>query len=143
MARIDGLDRLNRNLRRISPSKGAVERIVRKWSEYVRGEAVDRAPAVTGALQQSIRTDTAWERDTCIGIIYTNLEYAPYVEFGTGRRGAASPVIAPPGMHLAYSDYWEGQAAQPYLYPSLHNNKARILRGMRDDFKSITRGGTV
>ena len=48
----------------------------------VRNDAVKQAPHKTGALQRSI--DFQVEEDGTEGIVYSNLEYAPYVELGTG-----------------------------------------------------------
>lgn len=140
MARIEGMNQLHMDLRNMAVSRSETERIVRKWAEYVRGEATERAPVDTGALRQSIHTDTEWDGDTCTGIIYTNLEYAIYVEFGVGRRGAASLRNVPSGMTIQHSPDIEGQRAQPYLYPALHNNEERIMRGMREDFAASMRG---
>lgn len=44
----------------------------------------------TGELRNSIRTDTEVDGSQAISYCYTNVEHAPYVEFGTGPIGAAS-----------------------------------------------------
>ena len=46
----------------------------------VESEAKNKVPVDTGALRRSINTKIY---DT-YGVVGTNLEYAPYVEFGTG-----------------------------------------------------------
>ena len=67
----------------------------------VEGQAKASAPTDTGLLRQSITKDVKPENAT----IGTNVEYAPYVEFGTRR-----------------------QKAQPYLLPSLIKNVKRIIK---------------
>lgn len=48
----------------------------------VRNDAVKNAPHKTGALQRSI--DFQVSPDGTEGVVYSNLDYAPYVEVGTG-----------------------------------------------------------
>lgn len=40
----------------------------------------------------------------------------PYVEFGTGQRGAESNIERP--QEVNYSAEWLGQKAQPYMSPA-------------------------
>lgn len=56
-----------------------------------------------GELRQSIYTATEYEGDVCRGICYTNKEYAPYVEFGTGPTGQKSHEGISPNVAIAYS----------------------------------------
>jgi len=49
--------------------------------------------------------------------------YAGYVEFGTGRRGAASPGAGP----FPYRQSWPGMAAQPYCRPALDIGRSQVL----------------
>lgn len=48
----------------------------------VRNAAIQNAPQDTGALRRSIDFEVA--DDGTEGVIFSNLEYAPYVECGTG-----------------------------------------------------------
>ena len=48
--------------------------------------------------------------------------HAAYVEFGTGRRGAASGGVSP--VRGGYDPDWPGMSAQPYLYPMAERMKA-------------------
>ena len=70
-------------------------------------------PVDTGRLRSSIRPRFSLldlEAD-----VYTDVSYAPYVEFGTGQRGAES---APPDSPGGYDPTWPGQYAQPFLWPA-------------------------
>lgn len=69
------------------------------------GYAKAECPVDTGNLRNSI-THAVEGNDAYIG---TNVEYAVYVEMGTGRRGGWSQDIA-------------GQAAQPYIRPAIENH---------------------
>lgn len=50
----------------------------------IEAEAKSRCPANTGTLRASITSDVSTNGGTVIGIVGTNLEYAPYVHEGTG-----------------------------------------------------------
>jgi len=140
MSRIEGMKDLRESMDKISDVD--LTNIMKKWTEYVRGEAVDLCPVSPlpggGQLRQSIMTDVTGHGSSIEGIVYTNKEYAPYVEFGTGRRGAASTDVAP-GINLEYSQDINGQAAQPFMYPALNNNQTRILRGITQDLQKAMR----
>lgn len=92
----------------------------------------------TGRLRNSITEGISYEGDDIIEDIGTNLEYATYVEFGTGPVGEASAKMLPEGVTLQYrSDGWvysdgerfyytEGQPADPFLYPAFKQNQNNV-----------------
>ena len=53
------------------------------------------APVDTGHLRNSIKTKSQTTQDGAEAQVFTNLEYAPYVEFGTGQRGSESNIDRP------------------------------------------------
>lgn len=108
------------------------------------GDAKNLCPVDTGQLRGSITPKVERDEDGVTGTFGTNVEYAPYVEFGTGQRGeaSASPPKAP--VDLAYRHDWSGQPALPFLYPAFTQNKKKLrdaviakvaeaLRGLGDD----------
>ena len=135
MSKIEGLSDLLRSFDSIEDADVALQKSVKKWTEYVRGEAVDLCPVDSGELQQSIRATTTGRGEKVQGVVYTDKEYAPYVEFGTGKRGEASQADISPDVQVSYSHLINGQAAQPFLYPALNNNVNRIMKGIRDDLQ--------
>lgn len=84
----------------------------------------------TGALQRSIASDVKENGGEVEGVIYTPLEYAPYVEFGTGlfaEKGGRTT----PWRYQDDKGEWHttsGQKPQPFMRPALNDNKAAILR---------------
>lgn len=80
-------------------------------------------PVDTGNLRTTIKGKTNRTGDSVIGTVGTTCEYAPYVEFGTGRRGGYP---YPTSVPLAYSGKVAGQAAQPFLGRSLNGNKDTV-----------------
>lgn len=53
------------------------------------------APVDTGHLRNSIKTKSETTQEGAEAQVYTNTEYAPYVEFGTGQRGKESNIDKP------------------------------------------------
>ena len=82
----------------------------------VEGDAVLHAAVDTGNLRSSITHQLMSDEEARVG---TNVEYAPYVEYGTHKMDA-----------------------QPYLRPALDNNEARIRELIFDVIrKAVDRGG--
>ena len=61
---------------------GMLAKAMTEACAIVRNDAIKNAPHKTGELQRSIEFEVS--EDGTEGIIYSNLEYAPYVEVGTG-----------------------------------------------------------
>ena len=72
----------------------------------VQGAAIALSPVKTGNLRGSISFKVESEDEARVG---TNVEYAPYVEYGTKKM-----------------------SAQPYLRPALANNKSAIEKMIAD-----------
>lgn len=53
------------------------------------------APVQTGQLRNSIKTKSQATQEGAEAQVFTNTEYAPYVEFGTGQRGSESNIDRP------------------------------------------------
>ena len=86
-----GLDDFYKTLDTLKENADKVaEQAVLTGAEKIRKQAVLLAPVDTGELRQSIKTMSQKDGKTVKGIVYTNKEYAPYVEFGTGPTGEAS-----------------------------------------------------
>ena len=128
-------------------SQMQLDRIMRKQAEVVRAAAVYLVQVKTGELRGSIHTAVKHERNGTQGVVYTNKEYAPYVEFGTGPVGQVNHGGISPHVRVSYRQdpwvyydkrnerfvYTKGQPAQPYMYPALKNNEKNIVRGFRED----------
>ncbi|MCG6796351.1 HK97 gp10 family phage protein [Geobacillus sp. YHL] len=81
------------------------EQTIKQIAVFVEAEAKLRAPVDTGRLRNSITHQTENSETQSKAYIGTNVEYAPYVEFGV-----ASKNIRP----------------QPYLRPAIDENQDRI-----------------
>lgn len=67
---------------------------------------------VTGRLRSSIKA--IWDREKFAALVGTNVEYGPYVEFGTAK-----------------------QNAKPFLYPAYFAGIGRLSRNLQNILKDV------
>lgn len=103
--------------------------------EIVRKDAVLNCPVQTGRLRGSITSNVKGNTAE----IGTNVEYAPYVEFGTGAQGDKSVAHTTRKSWTYYSGgqffTTSGHAPQPFLVPALKNNKNTIIKLIKEAVK--------
>lgn len=116
-----------------------VKKSMAKNIKLVQGEAKTLCPVDSGDLRQSIYTKTEVGSTSIMGIVYTNMKYAAYQEFGTGQAGASSPSPPKSPENLAYREDWQGIPAQPYMYPALKNNEDKVVKNIKGDLKTAIR----
>ena len=132
---------------------------VNKATTLVHGQAKSLAPVNKGNLAESIHMEVKKNEDKIMGRVYTNTEYAPYVEFGTGIKGNGTYPYKIKGVSLAYRNtkwcytpdggktfiWTKGQVAQPFMYPAIKNSKKAIKlilsTGVKENLKNCCRGG--
>lgn len=103
---------------------------VNQAAAVVNAGAKRNCPVDTGILRSTIHAEPAKaDGDSVVATVGTSLEYAPYVEFGTGSRGGYPYETDIP---LSYKKDWPGQAAQPFLGKSLHENKPTVHKIIQD-----------
>lgn len=106
----------------------------------VERSAKENAPKGNGELRRSItsRIDET-ESGDLEGVVYTPLEYAPYVEFGTGLFAVEEGRSDVPWCYFdEKKQQWfttSGQHPQPYLIPALQDNRDRIIDELREGFR--------
>lgn len=94
--------------------------------KVLRNAAVQKAPkGKTGQLQGSI--DFNVESGT-EGVVFSNCEYAPYVEVGTGiysRKGSGRQT---PWRYESVDGWFttEGMVAKPFLEPAVQENIVKV-----------------
>lgn len=85
----------------------------------------------TGNLTNSIESEVTKDEGKIVGVVFTPVEYAPYVEFGTG-------LFAENGngrkTGWAYEDektgetiWTRGQRPHPFMRPALNENRSKII----------------
>ena len=102
-----------------------------KACAIVERSAKEKAPKGTGELRRSITSEV---RDT-EGVVYTPLEYAPYVEFGTGLFAEEGGRKDVPWHYQDDEGNWHttsGQHPQPFMRPALNENREQIIRIIKE-----------
>lgn len=128
-------------------------------TKVVHAQAKSLAPVDTGNLAGSIHQEVKKKAENLEGRVFTNVQYAPYVEFGTGIKGNGSYPYEVEGLNLSYRDSsWvytpdggetfyrtKGQVAQPFMYPALKQNEKYIKQlfkdGVKDNLAKNCKGG--
>lgn len=127
---IQNLDKLLKKIDALGGnSHKALKKGIHQGTKLVQAKAKLLAPVADidgGRLRNSIQGEVAEQDGKITGEVSTNVEYAAYVEFGTGQRGEESP--SPPKFDgdIRYRQDWKGMAAQPYLYPALKQCEQEI-----------------
>lgn len=134
MIRINGLDVLEKRLEDIADVNRA-ESAIKKACAIVERSAKQKAPKGTGELRRSITSKVEVNGDSLEGIIFTPLEYAPYVEYGTGIHAEESGRSDVPWCYKDDEGNWHttyGMPPQPYMRPALDDNREEIIRVLRE-----------
>lgn len=126
---IQGLNQILQSLDIADPVKLNVA--LGRACALVERSAKQKAPKDTGELRRSISSKV----ENGEGVIFTPLEYAPYVEYGTGlfaENGGRSDV---PWSYQDDEGNWHstsGQKPQPFMRPALDENREEIIRIIKE-----------
>lgn len=114
------------------------EETLKKACALVEGEAKMLAPkGRTGELARSITSKVEEVDGELVGTVFTPLEYAPYVEYGTGLY--AENGNGRKDVPWAYEDektgeliWTSGQHPHPYMRPALDKNREKIANIIKE-----------
>ena len=97
---LNGANELFRTLRAIDAVLENPEQVLGKAAETIRSGCVLECPVNDGELRnKGIKTRVEGDK----GYVYTTMPYAQYVEFGTGRKGAADHAGISPYVQPSYT----------------------------------------
>ena len=100
-----------------------------KACALVEGEAKRKAPKDTGELRRSIESKVENNGEGVQGVIFSPLEYAPYIEYGTGlfaEKGGRADI---PWFYVdddGKGHLTKGIHPHPYMRPALNEQKNKI-----------------
>lgn len=132
--RIEGIEELFERLDGVIDTQRLGAAVGRACA-LVERSAKQKAPKGTGELRRSITSKVIPSGDGAIGVVFTPLEYAPYVEFGTGlfaENGGRQDV---PWNYKDDEGNWHstsGMKPRPYMRPALNENREEILRILKE-----------
>lgn len=111
-----------------------------KACALVEKEAKINAPKDTGALRRSISSKVEVDGKEVIGTVFTPLEYAPYIEYGTGLFAESGGRKDVPWHYQDDKGEWHstnGIHPCPFMRSALLDNRNRIknilMRGIKND----------
>lgn len=131
---IDGLTELLKKLEHLGGDcEKALSDGLNNGALHVQETAKRLAPYDTGKLRGSISIEE--EKPLQIGI-GTNVEYAPYVEFGTGTQGdpSVSHTTRESWTYMGSDGKFytsHGQPPQPFLAPALEQEKENVAKEVK------------
>ena len=128
--RVEGLDEIFRRFDDISSPEN-IEFGLGQCCALVERAAKQKAPKGIGELRRSITSKVTENK----GIIFTPLEYAPYVEYGTGLFAEEGGRTDVPWCYQDDKGEWHstsGQKPQPYMRPALNENREEIKRILKE-----------
>lgn len=139
MAEIINLDKLNYKLENLANLD--VSKALNRACLVVENEAKRLCPVDTGDLRNSINHEV----HNNVGIVGTNKEYAPYVEFGTGIFAVEGNGRDTPWSYQDDKGEWHttvGQKPQPFLETAIQTKKKLVIKVFNDEItRQIQNGG--
>ncbi len=105
----------------------------------VLGEAQRRVRVGDGRLSGSLKYKVLTNEKVKVG---TNLNYAPYVEYGTGVFAEGGKGRKTPWTYFTEKYGFvttKGMKAQPYLRPALDLNRKRLVKLWGETYKKVFR----
>lgn len=127
----EGLEELTDKLNSLLDDE-KVAKALGKACALVERSAKEKAPKGNGDLRRSITSKV----EGLEGVVYTPLEYAPYVEYGTGLFAEAGD--GRKDVPWCYQDdegNWHstsGKKPSPYMRPALNENREEIKRILKE-----------
>ena len=117
----------------IQIERATLRKVLTAWGIMAQGYATEYCPKDTGNLSQSI--DYGLIEDNMEMQVGTNVEYAPYVELGTGIYAEEGNGRKTPWVYKDTEGKWHktsGMKAQPYLRPALEKHLSEYEDILRD-----------
>lgn len=124
--RVEGLDDVLEAIDNIA-SGDVIKQRLGLACALVERAAKQKAPKDNGELRRSITSKV----EGLTGIVFTPLEYAPYVEYGTGLFAEVAGRKDTPWSYQDDEGEWHstsGQKPQPFMRPALNDNRTEILK---------------
>lgn len=131
---IENLDKLISKLEKLNDVNQAMEQAC----ILVENEAKVKCPVDNGLLRNSITHYIEDNPNELVGVVGTNVEYAPYVEFGTGIYSSLGNGRQDRWKYKDAKGEWHstiGQHPQPYLQPALEENRRKIEKMFKEQVK--------
>ena len=130
MIELEGLEEVLAAIEELDDTSN-LESALGRACALVERSAKQKAPKNTGELRRSITSKV----EGLTGVVYTPLEYAPYVEYGTGLFAEEGGRTDVPWYYKDDQGEWHktsGQHPQPYMRPALDENRSQIIEILKE-----------
>lgn len=134
MIRFEGMDEVLDSIESLGDTT-ALKQALGRACALVEREAKTKAPKGAGELRRSITSKVEEEGGELVGVVYTPLEYAPYVEYGTGLFAEEGGRLDVPWCYQDDEGEWHttsGMHPHPYMRPALYENREQIIRILKE-----------
>lgn len=135
---IEGINEVLKKLEKLSNTEN-IKKAMGKACAVVEAAAKQNAPKDTGALRNSISSRVENRNGHIEGTIFTPLEYAPYVEYGTGLFAESGGRKDVPWHYQDDKGEWHstnGQKPQPFMRPAIEDNRNKIIEILGEGIKN-------
>ena len=132
--RIEGVERVIQRLEEAVNTEQYKQAVGRACA-LVERAAKEKAPKGTGELKRSITSRIEEQSGDIVGVVFTPLEYAPYIEFGTGLFAEEGGRKDVPWNYQDDEGNWHktsGMHPRPYMRPALNENREEIVRLLQE-----------
>ena len=131
---VEGFDKIVKRIEDMTNPR-TLEKAMGKACAIVERDAIKKAPKGAGDLRRSIQSRVESDGHEVIGIIFSPLEYAPYVEYGTGLFAESGGRTDVPWVYCDDEGNFHstsGMKPQPYMRPALNENREKILKTIKE-----------
>lgn len=132
--KVEGLDKVLDSVEALADTE-ALRTALGRACALVERDAKMKAPKGSGELRRSITSKVDVNGDELVGVVYTPLEYAPYVEYGTGLFAEEGGRKDVPWCYQDDEGEWHttsGMHPQPFMRPALNENREQIIRILKE-----------
>ena len=128
--RLEGIENILQEIEQLDDTSNFTPAL-QKACAVIERAAKQKAPKDTGALRRSITSEV----NGLEGVVFTNLEYAPYVEYGTGLFAENGGRADVPWNYQDAAGNWHstsGQHPQPFMRPALNENREKVINILKE-----------
>ena len=129
-----GMEDILNSLDELASAEG-LERALGRACALVESAAKQKAPKGNGELRRSITSKIENDGTELRGVVFTPLEYAPYVEYGTGLFAEEQGRQDVPWSYQDDKGKWHttsGMHPHPYMRPALDENRQKIKEILKE-----------
>lgn len=132
--KLDGLEDIIQKIEDITDIS-KIESAIGRACALIERSAKQNAPKGNGELRRSITSKIDRDGNGVVGTVFTPLEYAPYVEYGTGLFAENGGRTDVPWCYQDDEGEWHstsGMHPHPFMRPALNENREQVMRLLKE-----------